>query len=858
YPIIFWKGQDGYLINILPLSSGKKVTANDYYAYQIMVRSKSSNHILKQKLKVSVFCSFATIGHNFQPETYQGLRDAITSDGDVNNTGKGVILPSTFTGGTRYMHEKTQDAMTYVTNVTTYGRPDLFITFTYNPTWQEIQRERFPGQKAIHRHDLIRVFRRKVVSLINLLTKNKIFGDSRCHMYTIEWQKKGLPHAHILLWLVNKIHPKDVDRIISAEIPDPHDDKVLFDVVVKNMIHGGKFTNKYPRKFLQETQTHQDGYPLYKRRKPGDGGHEAIFMTDNRWVVPYNPLLSQIFTAHVEYCSSVKSIKYVCKYVNKGFDMAVFGLQNKESNDDEVTKLQMGRYISSNEAVWKILKFPISKRHPTVVPLAVHLENGQHVYFNPETVDQAAPLDPKATTLTIFFDLCATLIYHEVPKYFRVYAAHPNNEECYYVRLLLHTVRGPTSSESLRTFEGRVCSTYREDCNLHGLLQNEKHCDEALSETTLTVSPYRLRDLFCIMLTACHHYNPQALWKNDDIIFNEALVKIEDKVLSLDGKELKQFGLPQPRTEKIGISQEMLRETSYSKEELKESVASNETMLTSDQANVYRKILDAIDHGGFCFLNAPGGTGKTFVTNLLLANLRSQGHIALAVASTGIAYSTFKLSLDLIRHDSQTCNISKGLAEVLIECKRIVWDDIRGNDAIMRRITFLMKGVFRQTLPVIPKGTRADELKAAVKASYSWKHVQKLHLQTNMRVHLKKDLLRKGDGTLATEKDVAKHVTVSSKEALESVVFPNLAANYKNTNWLSERALLALKNDAVDYINDRMLKKVPGEATVFKSVDTVVDIDDVVQYPVEFLNTLHPPGVPPHNLSLKIGCPVML
>jgi hypothetical protein len=54
-----------------------------------------------------------------------------------------VILPSTFTGGPRYMHERTQDAMTYVRH---YGRPDLFITFTCNPCWDEIKELLLPGQ----------------------------------------------------------------------------------------------------------------------------------------------------------------------------------------------------------------------------------------------------------------------------------------------------------------------------------------------------------------------------------------------------------------------------------------------------------------------------------------------------------------------------------------------------------------------------------------------------------------------------------------------------------------------------------------------------------------------------------------
>jgi hypothetical protein len=97
-----------------------------------------------------------------------------------------VILPSTFTGGPRYMHERTQDAMTYVRH---YGRPNLFITFTCNPRWDEIKELLLPGQRSFERHDIIaRVFRLKVKKTMNLLTKGKIFGEVRCYMYSTEYQ----------------------------------------------------------------------------------------------------------------------------------------------------------------------------------------------------------------------------------------------------------------------------------------------------------------------------------------------------------------------------------------------------------------------------------------------------------------------------------------------------------------------------------------------------------------------------------------------------------------------------------------------------------------------------------------------
>ncbi|GFV94714.1 uncharacterized protein LOC104236095 [Trichonephila clavipes] len=138
-------------------------------------------------------------------------------------------------------------------------------------------------------------------------------------MYSIEWQKRGLPHAHILVWLINKITPDQIDQIISAEIPDKHIDPNLFNVVTKNMIHGpcGAFNNnspcmsdrkctkRYPRKLVSDTITGNDGYPLYRRRSVEDGGKSVVLKVrnidievDNRWIVPYSPLCFQRPSKH--------------------------------------------------------------------------------------------------------------------------------------------------------------------------------------------------------------------------------------------------------------------------------------------------------------------------------------------------------------------------------------------------------------------------------------------------------------------------------------------------------------------------------------------------------------------------------
>lgn len=164
-------------------------------------------------------------------EQYIDLRDAIINDRNGTDIGRLTILPSSYVGSPRHMHEYAQDAMTYVRN---YGRPDLFITFTCNPQWADIKNHLLDGQSPTDRHDITaRVFREKVKALMDLIVKLQIFGEVRCYMYSIEWQKRGLPHAHILIWLVRKITSDQVDRVISAELPDQMVDPELFEVIKK-------------------------------------------------------------------------------------------------------------------------------------------------------------------------------------------------------------------------------------------------------------------------------------------------------------------------------------------------------------------------------------------------------------------------------------------------------------------------------------------------------------------------------------------------------------------------------------------------------------------------------------------------
>ena len=254
YPLIFWNGQDSYHFDYLLINpetgftTTKKVSALNFYRYMLMARSNNDNYVLKwrQLLNQFVVDAYAKIEserllfirlnqQKLRCDDYIHLQDAMQSDIAVSEIGKKVILPSTFIGSPRHMHEYTQDAMVYVR---VHGRPDLFITVTCNPNWPEIKSQLYGNEQPSDRHDLIsRIFKQKLEKLMDLIVKHKIFSDVSCWIYSIEWQKRGLPHAHILIWLKNKIRLTDMDAIISAEFPDKNIDPELFEIVSKHMIH---------------------------------------------------------------------------------------------------------------------------------------------------------------------------------------------------------------------------------------------------------------------------------------------------------------------------------------------------------------------------------------------------------------------------------------------------------------------------------------------------------------------------------------------------------------------------------------------------------------------------------------------
>jgi hypothetical protein len=198
YPLLFPYGEDGYHTDILftnqehyTPSKRQKVTMRAYYAYVIQERLGDSSTLTKggrlyQQFLVDAFMNveqerldfIRSNQENLRTESYKGVQDAVLR-GDVNGSSTGkIILPSSLTGSPRYMINNYHDAMAICRH---YGNPDLFITFTCNVNWPEIQREikKSRNYKAEDKPDIIaRVFRYKLNDMISFIKSGQPFGKT--------------------------------------------------------------------------------------------------------------------------------------------------------------------------------------------------------------------------------------------------------------------------------------------------------------------------------------------------------------------------------------------------------------------------------------------------------------------------------------------------------------------------------------------------------------------------------------------------------------------------------------------------------------------------------------------------------
>jgi len=402
-------------------------------------------------------------------------------------------------------------------------------------------------------------------------------------LHTVEFQKRGLPHAHIIIWNsadTSNPTPAMIDKHISAEIPDPKLDPLGYVLVAEHMIHGpcgkqnpkcpcmknNKCSKHFPKTYQDDTSVTSTGFATYKR------GQATLFVIkggchmDNRWVVPYNMLLLKKYQAHinVEWCNKTTFIKYLFKYVTKGADCSKAYLQRVKRgqqtpfDDDtqtinEVKEYLHCRYICEQDACWRMFGYDIHRHFPAVERMPVHMPNENFITFSARAkMDRLLSAEFLRRTMLTQWFVCnelfpeaRTLTYPEFPskwvwdqrdrrwskrkqrhdKIGRLHYVHPLAGERYYLRMLLLIVKGATSYEHLR-FHNRVYHhTFKEACKSRGLLSDDHEWYDAFDEAAAWATSPQLRSLFVTMILFCEVGDENTLfekvWRHlaDDIIY---------------------------------------------------------------------------------------------------------------------------------------------------------------------------------------------------------------------------------------------------------------------------------------------------------------------------------------------------
>ena len=400
-------------------------------------------------------------------------------------------------------------------------------------------------------------------------------------------------------------------------------------------------------------------------------------------------------------------------------------------------------------------------------------------------------------------------------------------------------------------------------------------------------------------------------------------------MLGETGKSLSDFGLPLPNMEKEQFLQNCLQdqyiadEEDFSPEKAKAFFEANHPKFNKDQRFVFDCIAGLIrcsekGNGKLIFLDAPGGTGKTFTLNVLISWIRMQGHDVATSASSGIAatllylgrtsHNQFKLPFS--PHKDSYCNIKRqsDLAKFLLNMKIAIFDEgpmlnklcFEAFDRSMRDLVqnkedkrkkfggkiVLVSGDFRQLLPVMERTSRAKVVRHTLKNStILWdEDVHILRLRKNMRVqneinkhpnneamhqklrHYEQWLLKLGEGRLPSAGgfddsrivEIPNDMCHESKDDVLDEVFDNFESNIGNHSYFKSRILLAATNTIVDEVNDELVERIPGDLHTFRSIDTVADVDNQTMFPTEYLNSLRLSGLPESELKLKVNTVVLL
>jgi hypothetical protein len=520
--------------------------------------------------------------------------------------------------------------------------------------------------------------------------------------------------------------------------------------------------------------------------------------------------------------------KYITKGTDRVMVRFTDGQMHEIRNPNEVEHYQNTRYLSASEALSRIYDYAIVHKYPPVELLDVHLEDEQGVFFTEHTAETVADRGPPRTKLTEYFDLnlrdaaARDILYPDiyrhytwdkakrwkprlrtmhiptgaVPDYgdksekigrFPVLSLSVHTEERYFLRMLLYNKPGATSFADLRTVDGDEQATFKDACLKIGLLETDRELDWVMEEAALMSFGSALIAVFATMLIFLQPTKALEFWERhrnalcQHLMIRDRLAEpkpamVNDVLLELRD-HLQRHGLhptdnnyplppPDENQRTVADEREIREETDFDLPTLQLSLDEHLRNMTAEQRRVYDRVVGSVrnNRGLIIALDAPGGSGKSYVLEAILAYVRLQGNVALATATTGIAatllpngrtmHSRCKVPINITAES--TCSVTRRdrTGKLIIESKLFVCDevtsaprycfeavdrsfqDLREDRRPFGGMTTVLCGDWRQILPVVRRGSPADILDACLKSSRLWRHVQVEHLRRNMRVEL--------------------------------------------------------------------------------------------------------------------------
>lgn len=372
-----------------------------------------------------------------------------------------------------------------------------------------------------------------------------------------------------------------------------------------------------------------------------------------------------------------------------------------------------------------------------------------------------------------------------------MYTVSPTNTELLHLRVLLLRVKGATSFEDLRTVNGNVEPTFTAACIALGLIENDQEWYHAMEESSHSMMPKELRNLFARILIHCNVLNPKDLWDKFKNFLSEdyQILNIEERyirayndvnnILMQENKQITDYIELDSMILLTDNSNNAIHIRNFDATLLLEVGNTKYALLNDEQRNIVDTVLNLAsklndhtisdDSNNCIFISGIGGSGKTFVYDTLWHLLNGNNQKVCSMAFTGIAatllqwgktiHKVFKLPVPLEPHSTANITLESNEAEYLKNTDVIIVDeafaapkysfeamdkclqDIMNNNKLFGGKIIILGGDPRQLLPVLKNATPSEKIHLSIKFSYLYGNFQQFTLKKNMRHYLKKKTL---------------------------------------------------------------------------------------------------------------------